>query len=91
MSLRYFGKQYGNMTNAFYYNGWWENFGGIDFNFSRNFSLKFQVTNFLDQDGVKGDVQGANQITDAKPYFGRILMASGIRPRTFEVTANFKF
>lgn len=91
VSLRYFGKQYGNMTNAFYYNGWWENFGGIDFNFSRNFSLKFQVTNFLDQDGVKGDVQGANQITDAKPYFGRILMASGIRPRTFEVTANFKF
>lgn len=91
LSLRYFGKQYGNPTNAFYYNGWWENFGGIDLNFSRSFNLKFQVTNFLDQKGVKGDIQGANQITDAKPYYGRILMASGIRPRTFEVTANFKF
>ncbi len=91
ISLRYFGKQYGNPTNAFYYDGWWENFGGLDLNFSRNFTLKFQVTNFLDQAGVKGDIQGANQITDAKPYYGRILMASGIRPRTFEVTANFKF
>lgn len=91
MSLRYFGKQYGNPTNAFYYNGWWENFGGIDLNLSRAFTLKFQVTNFLDEDGVKGDIQGANQITDAKPYFGRILMAQGIRPRTFEVTASFKF
>lgn len=91
LSLRYFGKQYGNMTNAFYYNGWWENFGGIDFNFSRNFNLKFQITNFLDQRGVKGEIRGADQVKDAAEYKGRILMASGIRPRTFEVTANFKF
>ena len=91
ISLRYFGKQYGNMTNAFYYNGWWENFGGVDVNFSRNFQLKFQVTNFLDQRGVKGEIRGADQVTNAKDYYGRILMAIGIRPRTFEVTANFKF
>lgn len=91
VSLRYFGKQYGNMPNAFYYNGWWENFGGIDVNLSRNFGLKFQVTNFLNQHGVKGDIQGASQITNASSYYGRILMASGITPRTFSITANFKF
>lgn len=39
-SLRYFGKQYGNPTNAFTYNGWWENFGGIDYRVSRNINLK---------------------------------------------------
>ncbi len=91
VSLRYFGKQYGNPTNAFYYDGWWESFGGVDLNLSRSFSLKLQCVNIFNQAGVKGDVQGANQITDATPYYGRILMATGIRPRTFEATATFKF
>ena len=91
VSLRYFGKQYGNPTNAFYYNPRWENFCGLDYTISRNLNLKLQVTNFLDQSGVKGAVQGADQITDADPYVGRIVSASGIRPRTIEVTANVKF
>lgn len=91
VSLRYFGKQYGNPTNAFYYNARWENFCGLDYNISRNLGLKLQVTNFLDQSGVKGAVQGANQITDATPYTDRIVVANGIRPRTIELTANIKF
>ena len=91
VSLRYFGRQYGTMSNAFYYDPWWENFGGLDFNFSRNFSLKLQCTNFLNQSGVKGDIRGADQIMTDDGYRGRILMASGIRPRTFEATASFKF
>ncbi len=90
-SLRYFGKQYGNATNAFYYNGWWENFGGVDYRISRSVNLKFQVTNFLNQKGVKGKVQGSDQITDASPYVGRTVVASGIRPRTFELTCQYKF
>jgi hypothetical protein len=90
-SMRYFGKQYGNETNAFYYNGWWENFGGVDYRISRNVNLKFQVTNFLNQKGIKGKVQGAGQITDASSYVGRIISASGIRPRTLELTCQFKF
>lgn len=91
VSLRYFGKQYANQTNAFFYNGWIENFGGIDYRVSRNIDFKFQVTNFLDQDGVKGAIQGADQITDATPYFNRKVAAGAIRPRTFEFTVNFKF
>jgi hypothetical protein len=91
VSLRYFGKQYGNPTNAFFYNARLENFCGLDYNVSRNFGLKLQVTNFLDQAGVRGAVQGANQITDASPYTDRIIVANGIRPRTVELTANIKF
>lgn len=91
VSLRYFGKQYANNTNAFYYKGWWENFGGLDYRMSRNVDFKFQVTNFLNQEGVKGKLQGADQIVDATPYIGRKLVASSIRPRTIELTANFKF
>jgi len=90
-SLRYFGKQYGNPTNAFFYNGWWENFGGLDYRLSRNVNFKLQVTNFLNQAGVRGALQGADQITDSKPYNGRIVVANGIRPRTLELTVNFKF
>lgn len=91
LSLRYFGKQYGNPTNAFYYNARWENFCGLDYNISRNLNLKLQVTNFLDQAGVRGAVQGADQITDATPYTDRIIVANSIRPRTIELTANIKF
>ena len=91
LSVRYFGKQYANQTNAFFYNGWIENFGGLDYRMSRSIDFKFQVTNFLDQKGVKGAIQGADQITDVTPYINRKIVASAIRPRTFELTANFKF
>ncbi|KQB42853.1 TonB-dependent receptor [Flavobacterium daejeonense] len=91
ISFRYFGKQYANQTNAFFYKGWVENFGGLDYRVSRNIDFKFQVTNFLDQAGVKGAIQGADQITDATPYINRKVVAGSIRPRTFEFTVNFKF
>ena len=93
-SLRYFGKQYGNRTNAFEYNGWWENFGGLDYTMSRNVKISFQVVNFLDQKGVKGEVQGAAQTTKEEVlenYVGHPIVASAIRPRTFELKVDFKF
>lgn len=94
LSLRYFGKQYGNRTNAFEYNGWWENFGGIDYTLSRNVKIGFQVVNFLNQRGVKGEVQGAAQTTKQEVldnYVGHPIVASAIRPRTFELKVDFKF
>lgn len=90
-SLRYFGKQYGTPTNVLYYNGWMENFGGVDYRLNRNINLKLQVTNFLNQEGVKGKIQGADQVTDASPYTNRTIVASAIRPRTFELTLQYKF
>ena len=90
-SLRYFGKQYGNPTNSIFYNGWIENFGGLDYLVSRKLDFKFQVTNFLDQRGVKGTLQGAEQILDDSRFINRKLVASAIRPRTIEFTVNYKF
>ena len=93
VSLRYFGKQYANETNAFTYNPWWENFGGFDYYVSRNLTFKLQVVNFLDQAGVKGKIEGAAQIQkeDIGDYIGKPIVASAIRPRTIELKVNYKF
>jgi len=91
LSLRYYGKQYGNATNAFAYNGWWESFGGVNFKMSRSVDLGLQVVNILNQGGIKGALVGADQITDASSYIGRKIVAGAIRPRTLELTVNFKF
>jgi hypothetical protein len=90
VSLRYFGKQYGNLTNSFEYKPWIENFGGIDYRLSRKVEFKLQVVNFLDQSGIKGALQGADQITDSTPFIGRTIVAQAMRPRTIEFTAIFK-
>jgi hypothetical protein len=91
VSLRYFGNQQANKPNTIYYNGWWENFGGVDYKLSRNVTLKLMVTNFLNQKGIKGTLQGGDQIMDEKAYIGQMMVASGIRPRTLELSAAFKF
>ncbi len=90
LSLRYFGKQFGNLTNSFEYKPWVENFGGIDYRLSRKVDFKLQVVNFLNQSGIKGALQGADQITDSTPYIGRTIVAQAMRPRTIEFTAIFK-
>ena len=89
-SLRYFGEQYANATNEYYYDARWENFGGIDYRLSRNAQIKLQVTNFLDQKGVKGQMQGADQITDDR-FVNHPVVAGAIRPRTVELSLNLKF
>jgi hypothetical protein len=91
-SLRYFGKQYGNLPNTIYYKAWWENFAGVDYRLSRNVDFKLQVTNFLNQKGISGALNGADQITTATEpnYIGKAVTAGGIRPRTIEFTVNFK-
>ena len=91
-SLRYFGKQNGNLSNSIYYKSWFENFAGVDFRLSRNCDMKLQVVNFLNQKGISGTLQGADQITkELEPnYIGKIMTANAIRPRTIEFTVNFK-
>lgn len=91
VSLRYFGKQYGNATNAFFYNGWIESFGGVNYKMSKSVDLGLQLVNLFNQTGIKGALVGADQITDATPYEGRKIVAGAIRPTTLELTVNFKF
>jgi len=87
-SLRYYGKQYGENSNNYSYNPWWENFGGIDYYVNRKLSMKLQVVNFLDQKGIKGTIQGAIQTTaeNVQP-----IVATAIRPRTVELKIDYKF
>lgn len=94
LSLRYFGKQYGNKTNAFWYKGWLESFGGINYKMNRNVDFGFQVVNIFNQTGIKGALIGADQITNemvSSQFIGRKIIAGSIRPRTFELTVNYKF
>lgn len=90
-SLRYFGKQAGNPTDSFMYNGWWENFAGIDYNVNRALTLKLQCVNLLNQTGINGALVGADQITNSSSYVGQTIVATGIRPRTIELMASIKF
>ena len=39
LSFRYFGKTYANLTNALYFNGRWETFGGINWKVNKHLSL----------------------------------------------------
>jgi hypothetical protein len=92
VSMRYFGKQYGNLSNSFEYNPWWESFCGVDYRVSSKCDLKLQVVNPLGQSGIKGALQGADQITKAQAltYVGKTLVSQAMRPRTIELTASFK-
>jgi hypothetical protein len=90
VSLRYFGKQYGTALNTISYKPWWESFGGLDYSMSRNVVIKFKVTNFLDQRGIKGDLVNSMQMTE-EPAAGTGVVASCIRPRQFELSLDFKF
>lgn len=63
MSLRYFGKQYANLTNALYFNSRWETFAGVNFKVNKHLSLKASVVNFLNQTGATGDIAGSELIS----------------------------
>src|SRR5690606_12682817 len=64
-SFRYFGKQTANLSNALYFNGRWETFGGLNWNVNKKFNLGLTVVNFLNQTGARGTISGAELITDA--------------------------
>ncbi len=90
-SARYFSKQYANLSNALYFKGWWETFGGVNYNMNKNIGFGLTVINPLNQRGAKGTINGAELITDPSPYYDRMLTSSYIRPFTVEGSINIKF
>lgn len=92
-SFRYFSKTYANINDAYYFNGRWETFGGVNWQINKNFSVGCTVVNFLNQTGAKGSIAGAELITkdEAKKYSGSVLAGSYIRPFTVEFSAQIKF
>lgn len=90
-SFRYFGKQTANLSNALYFNGRWETFGGLNWNINKKFNLGLTVVNFLNQTGARGTIAGAELITDASNYQDYLMAGSYIRPFTTELSIGIKF
>lgn len=93
MSLRYFGKQYANLTNALYFNSRWETFVGVNYTVNKYLSLKASVVNFLNQTGATGDIAGSELISkeDAYKYNNYWMSGDYLRPFTVEFGASIKF
>ena len=92
-SFRYFSKTYANINEAYYFNGHWETFGGVNWDVNKHLSLGCTVVNFLNQTGAKGSIAGAELITkeEAKDIKNCIMTGSYLRPFTVEFTANIRF
>lgn len=92
-SFRYFSKTYANIKNAYYFNGRWETFGGINWTVNKHLALSATVINFLNQTGAKGSIAGAELVDkkDAASYNGHWMAGSYIRPFTVELAASIRF
>lgn len=90
-SFRYFSKQYANLTNALYFAPRWETFGGVSYTVNKNINIGATVINFLNQRGASGTINGAELITDASPYYGKLLTGTYIMPLTGQLSVNFNF
>ena len=92
-SFRYFSKTYANINEAYYFNGHWETFGGLNWQVNKRLSLGCTVVNFLNQTGAKGSIAGAELITkdEAKGIKNQLMTGSYLRPFTVEFSASLKF
>ena len=92
-SFRYFSKTYANINEAYYFNGHWETFGGLNWQVNKRLALGCTVVNFLNQTGAKGSIAGAELITkdEAKGISNQLMTGSYLRPFTVEFTASLKF
>lgn len=93
LSFRYFGKTYANLTNALFFNGRWETFGGINWTVNSHLDLGCTVINFLNQKGASGTINGAELLSkdDSGKYKNYYMSGSYLRPFTVEFSATLKF
>lgn len=93
LSFRYFGKTYANLTNALYFNGRWETFGGVTWDVNKHMTIGATVVNFLNQKGASGTINGAELLSkeDADKYKNYYMSGNYLRPFTVEFSATFRF
>ena len=84
LSFRYFGKTYANLTNALYFNGRWETFGGVNWKVNKHLSLGATVVNFLNQKGASGTINGAELLSkeEAGKFKDHYMSGNYLRPLT---------
>ena len=92
-SFRYFSKTYANINDAYYFNGRWETFAGVDWRINKQLEIGCNFVNFLNQTGAQGSIAGAELVTkeQASQYAGAVLAGSYIRPFTVELSAKIRF
>lgn len=92
-SFRYFSKTYANIMNAYYFNGRWETFGGVNWDVNKYLSLSTTVVNILNQTGARGSISGAELVdkSEAAQYNGAWMTGSYLRPFTVEFAAKLRF
>lgn len=90
-SIRYISRQYISKTNALFFKGRVETFGGVDFRVTEKVKLSLNVINFLNQKGASGNISSADLATDPTAYQGYLMSGTFIRPFTvdFGVAVNF--
>ena len=93
LSFRYFGKTYANLTDALYFNGRWETFGGIDWKVNKFLSVNVNVINILNQKGASGTISGAELLSkeEASKYANHYMSGNYLRPFTVEFGAKINF
>ena len=93
LSARYFGKTYANLTNALYFNGRWETFGGITWKVNKSATLGATVINILNQKGASGTINGAELLSkeEADKYTNYYMSGNYLRPFSVEFSASFTF
>lgn len=93
LSFRYFGKTYANLTNALFFNGRWETFGGINWSVNKHFDLGCTVINFLNEKGASGTINGAELLSkeESGKYKNYYMSGSYLRPFTVEFIVTLKF
>jgi hypothetical protein len=92
LSLRYFGKTYANLTNALYFNGRWETFGGITWDVNRHLTVGATVVNILNQKGASGTINGAELLSkdNADQYQNYYMSGNYLRPFTVEFNVTLR-
>ena len=90
LSIRYYGRQYINITNSLWLKSRWETFGGVDFKLSEKISLSASVVNFLCQTGASAGMQAASLATDPSPFTNYLTSGTYIRPFTLEFGAKIR-
>ena len=92
-SFRYFSKTYANIKNAYYFNGRWETFGGVNWTVNKHLTLGASVVNFLNQKGASGTINGTELLgkEEAAKYNNYTMSGNYLRPFTFELSASIKF